>query len=68
MARSTCVYVVMGSDGNPIAGFTVKHELVTWLGRRQDEEFLVTSGLVWRCGDGLSQKEPRPMTVAELVK
>lgn len=67
MARSTCVYVVVGSDDVPIAGFTVKHELITWLGRRQDEEYLVTNGRVWRCGDGLRQGEPRVMTTKELV-
>ncbi len=32
MARSTYVYIVM-DDGVPVVGFTVKHEMVSWLGR-----------------------------------
>jgi len=64
MARSTCVYVVVGAEDQiPAAGFTVKHELITWLSRQPKEsEFEV-----WRCGDGLSQGAPRVMTTEELV-
>jgi len=45
MARSTYVYVVL-RDGEPVAGFTVKHELKTWLERNPGHD------QVWRLGDG----------------
>lgn len=35
MARSRHVYVVMGAVEVPIAGFTVKHELVAWIKRKE---------------------------------
>jgi hypothetical protein len=65
MARSTCVYVVMDMDSTPVAGFTVKHELIEWLERHPD----VTADdfTVWRCGDGLSQNAPRCMRAVELT-
>lgn len=48
MARSSYVYVV--SDGlGPLAGFTVKHELVTWLRRNQRPTLTL---LVHRLVDG----------------
>lgn len=31
MARSGYVYVVLGSEREPIAGFTVKREMIRWL-------------------------------------
>ena len=34
MARSSYVYVAQNDEGMPIAGFTVKHELVTYLRKR----------------------------------
>ena len=41
MARSSYVYIVMGpspdlmSDDVPVAAFTVKHEMITWLKKCQ---------------------------------
>lgn len=45
MARSTYVYVVLDHVG-PVAGFTVKHEMVTWLERNPGEY------LIYRLSDG----------------
>lgn len=45
MARSTCVYVVL-KRGRPKAGFTVKHELISWLQRHPDDSFKI-----WRLAD-----------------
>lgn len=65
MARSHCVYVVLSSNFSvPLAGFTVKHELVTWLVRHP--EVTDVTEVVWRCGDGLSQEAPRPLLIADL--
>jgi hypothetical protein len=51
MARSTYVYVVM--DGTePVAGFTVKHEMATWLERNPGDY------TIWRLSDGLMQSRP----------
>lgn len=64
MARSTCVYAVLTEGWTPLAAFTVKHELVTWLRRQGD----AARGLeVWRCGDGLSRGKPVELDVAELL-
>lgn len=49
MARSSYVYVVQTVSGGVVAGFTVKHELVSWL--RCNEE-LVAKATVWRLPDG----------------
>lgn len=64
MARSTCVYVVLTEGGVPLAGFTVKHELVTWLRRGSENPDDVQ---IWRCGDGPWQKPPVRLDVAELL-
>jgi hypothetical protein len=48
MARSTYVYVVISNDnGLPVAGFTVKHEMKTWLERNLGDY------TIWRLADGL---------------
>lgn len=60
MARSSYVYVVMDHD-KPVAGFTVKHELKTWLDRNLDER-TASEYKVWRLSDGLYQREPVEMT------
>ena len=53
MARSTYVYVVISNDdGLPKAGFTVKHEMNTWLERNQGDY------TIWRLSDGLFQSRP----------
>jgi hypothetical protein len=45
MARSTYVYVIM--DGSlPVAGFTVKHEMNTWLERNPGDY------VIYRLSDG----------------
>ena len=52
MARSTYIYLVTGALRLPVAAFTVKHELKTWLARNPGEyEF-------WRIGDGGYGREP----------
>lgn len=45
MARSTYVYVVVVLD-TPIAAFTVKHELLSWLNRHP-----LKDARVWRVHD-----------------
>jgi hypothetical protein len=55
MARSSYVYVVMNGD-IPVAGFTVKHELVTWLGRNPGDY------VIYRLGD----KGSRPPVIMTL--
>lgn len=45
MARSTYVYIVI-SDDKPVAGFTVKHEMVTWLLNNQGKY------TIYRLSDG----------------
>lgn len=36
MARSTYVYVARTADGAVVAAFTVKHELIRWIGNNPD--------------------------------
>jgi hypothetical protein len=45
MARSTYVYVILNHD-IPVAGFTVKHEMMTWLERHQGRF------VIYRLSDG----------------
>lgn len=49
MARSTYIYVVMRS-ALPLAAFTVRHELVSWVSRHADD-LLLHGGRVYRCRD-----------------
>lgn len=53
MARSTNIYVVM-ANGRPEAAFTVKHELVTHLGKRDPIRPPYT---IYRLRDGGKQPE-----------
>lgn len=48
MARSVTIWLVTGSESEPLAAFTVKHELVTWLERWQMREDDCT---VWKMAD-----------------
>jgi hypothetical protein len=49
MARSQYIYVVTGiASRRPVAAFTVKHELITWLNARNGHSML----RIWRLGDG----------------
>lgn len=70
MARSTYVYVVESTpDGgyywHPIAAFTVKHELITWLRRRESEHDKL---MLTRFPDGdYGHRGPAKMDIAELL-
>lgn len=49
MARSSYVYVAIDVNDEPMAAFTVKHELVSWLaGRKQPEPGNPGDPIVWR--------------------
>lgn len=54
MARSTTIWVVMDSEDNPlpVAAFTVKHELISWLKRHPGAVRLCR---VFRCSDNPAQ-------------
>ncbi|TYO65498.1 hypothetical protein FXV83_16310 [Bradyrhizobium hipponense] len=60
MARSSYVYVVM-TNGSPEAAFTVKHELATYLNKRDPMKPPYT---IWRLRDG--GKEPELTQIIEL--
>lgn len=63
MARASAVYVVL-EGGKPPAGFTVKHELVTWLGRHEAPATLA----IWRVPDGpYKTREGVRVPVGELI-
>lgn len=51
MSRAYAIWVVT-QDAEPIAGFTVKHEMITWLRRRSD----VAELLIYRVPDGFPDK------------
>lgn len=53
MARSAYIYVVDDPGRGPEA-FTVKHELLSWLGNNPDPG----GRLVWRCKDGRYKSAP----------
>jgi len=50
MARAETIWIVLSDAGavDPVAAFTVKHELETWLSRREDRSEL----LIYRLPDG----------------
>lgn len=55
MARSSYIYIVMGAiSRKPVASFTVKYELLTWLRTRRG----LSTIRVFRTGDGISQDRP----------
>jgi hypothetical protein len=61
MARAHAVWVVMDKDKFPIAAFTVKHELVTWIER----QFMgaLAHCVIWKLPDGFRltvMDDPRP--------
>jgi hypothetical protein len=59
MARSSYIYVVT-NKGELRAAFTVKHELVSWLDRHDDDQ--LSEFELWRCQDGVyKDKAPRRM-------
>ncbi len=53
MARSSYVYTVNNIEGDLLGGFTVKHELASWLEHRIGHREVV----VWRIRDGLHHHE-----------
>ena len=66
MARAHNVYVVM-RQSLPIAGFTVKHEMVAWLERRAKKRPLRTPVRIYRLGDNDDEKEPVMLLEKELL-
>lgn len=56
MARSAYIYLVLDSNDNPVAAFTVKRECVTWLFRRKMREVIkITNWHVVRMLDGVDK-------------
>jgi len=56
MARSSYIYVVSSTiHQQPLAGFTVKHELVSWLQRRARDEPIRAPVSIYRLRDGASE-------------
>ena len=58
MARSSYIYLVKtvcdyDAPGVPLAAFTVKHELITWLKRKTGAELADME--LWRLHDGIWQ-------------
>jgi len=53
VARASYIWVVREGT-EPVATFTVKHELIKWLGRQED----LSCVDVWRGRDGLVQLSP----------
>lgn len=71
MARAEYIWLVRDPDGDPIAAFTVKHELVGWLKRRTagwEHTDLASSWEITRLRDGGHAIAPvRVGTAAELL-
>lgn len=56
MARSTAIWVVLGDDPDPLAAFTVKHEMKRWLEREHPDD---REGLrILKMPDGLWRSDP----------
>lgn len=67
MARSTYVYVVLDkstSHYGPVAAFTVKHELVTWL---NSMAVVADRVEVWRIRDSAEADTPVRICVESLL-
>jgi hypothetical protein len=60
VARSSYIYVVSEACG-PVAAFTVKHELMTWL-HHQPEDHLPPLH-VFRCRDSPWREAPAPVDI-----
>lgn len=68
MARSGAVYFVWDSCSWPLAGFTVKHELVSWLKRRKDTYEDLVEMEVRRVRDGnLLDSHPTELKISDLL-
>lgn len=74
MARSSYIYLVKGSGNvgnyNPLAAFTVKHELVTWLKKRFPGGVGLNGVEGWRMPDGDpgGRPEQTEIDLKELIK
>lgn len=62
MARSEYIYIVIDEMGD-IFGFTVKHEMVTWILKRADHQPLIA----WRINDGLHKREAVELDLKALL-
>lgn len=51
MARSTSIWLIMNNHAEPIAAFTVKHEMLTWVTRQRNEGRLVENWVLIRFPD-----------------
>jgi hypothetical protein len=51
MARSPAVWVVIDTTGQPVASFTVKHELCEWLWKYENPQSIVNLR-GWKVVDG----------------
>ncbi len=61
MSRSNYVYVVLDLN-RPVAGFTVKHELKTWLGN-----YYVPTMKIFRIRDHGPTQNPLEIDVTEIL-
>ena len=69
MARSSYIYIVFqkGTE-KPIATFTVKHEMVTWIKRNRFNAFFNGDITGWRYPDGgWDDRPPVEMDLTELM-
>lgn len=68
MARSTAVWVVLSDDPDPLATFTVKHEMKSWLEREHSGDLERLK--ILKMPDGLWRSDPvvryDPMTLQPL--
>ena len=69
MARARYIYLVEYNDcgqDRPHKAFTVKHELVAWLGRHEQQPYL-DDYTVYRLPDGGYGNDPVVMPIPELL-
>jgi len=62
MARSNVIWLVTDKSRLPLGAFTVKHELVTWLGKQLPSD--VGGCTVWKIPDGFHTTAGRPYPLA----
>lgn len=68
MSRSTSIWLVVDETAHPVAAFTVKHELSTWLAKRSAE--LARCWWVYRMSDNPDRymaHEPQRHPAEELL-
>ena len=59
MARSPAVWVIIDTTGQPVAAFTVKHELCTWLWKYENPQSL-DHLRGWKVADGIRNWVSKP--------